>query len=715
MLAGVSGLAERVGGDIATTEPRVAALVTSWAAGLMRSAYVPMSGAELHQFLGEAARQLVQAASAAPANVAAARLVGASLVNADLVAAEALPATVSALARHLPDLAHLAGSPRPREQAAELEAAVAEGYAMRLRARILDEQESVRRAEIQARRQIENALRSSEARFRAIFANAGIGIGIADMEGRIVDANTAFASMLGYTVEEFRRLRVSDFVYPDDAPGIWDLYQQIIEGKQDAAQVEKRYRHRDGHYVWTELTASLIRDEDGEPLYTVAMVEDITARHELQERLRHQASHDPLTQLPNRALVQERLAALFARPAARVGVCYFDLDRFKAVNDRLGHDIGDRLLVAVAARLHECVSTRGHLIGRMGGDEFVVLVEDPEDGELQLLADAVLGVLSEPVDLGEHQLSVSASIGVVECPVAETTPAEVLKAADVTLYWAKADGRNRWAVFDPERGAQDMTRYTLSATLLQGLEREEFRVEYQPIVGLDDGRVRGVEALVRWEHPTLGRLGPNQFIDLAEENGAIVPLGLSVLAEACERAAEWNGAHPETGLYVSVNLAVRQAQEPNLVAKVARTLEKAGLPPNRLQLELTESALLGPAGHPVQAITELAGMGVRIAVDDFGTGYSNLSYLSRLPLHTLKLAGALVDGLRTPSDAAGSIVTSVVGLAHALGIEVTAEGVETRTQAEQLRAGGCDTAQGWLYGRPSPWQRLASRLRGEHR
>ena len=690
--------------------PEIAALARTWTVELARSAYVPMARSELTVFLTGLTEHLAAAAAAVPADVEAARAVGRTLVEADLVGADVLPATVAVLGRHLVAVAGAAGARPPERAAAVITAAVVEGYAARTRERILDEQETVRQAEVAARRQTEAELRGSEARFRAVFANAGIGIGIADLQGRIVDVNASFAAMLGYTIAEFCQLNVMDFVEPDDAAGMWELYQDIIDGKRESARVEKRYRHRSGKGVWTDLTASLIRDADGAPLYTVAMAEDVTDRRELQERLRVQALHDPLTALPNRTLFQERLAAVFAVPGNRVGVCYLDLDRFKAVNDRLGHDVGDQLLIAVSARLDGCVSGRGHFVARMGGDEFVLLVENPPEGELAALADSVLAVLSQPVEVGEHVLVVSASIGIVECAVAETTPAEVLKSADVTLYWAKNEGRNRWAVFDHDRNARDMTRYTLSATMLTGLARDEFQVEYQPILGLADGRVCGVEALVRWAHPTLGRLGPDQFIALAEENGAIVPLGRRVLLEACDLAAVWNAAHPDAQLFTSVNLAVRQAQEPDLVDDVARILEKTGLAPQLLQLELTESALLGPAGRPVEAITALAAMGVRIAVDDFGTGYSNLGYLPRLPLHTLKIAGGLVDGLDGSSSGVGHIVRSLVALAHALGLGVTAEGVETAQQAEQLRAAGCDTAQGWLYARAAPWSELGELL-----
>lgn len=710
-------LRDVIGGDRATPRsptPDVEKLVSAWAADLARPVYRPMSRVELHRFASWAAQRLAYACAADPVDTGSGREVGVALVDTDLLDADDLPATVTALSAHLPAVAADLGVRQAGQAARQIVSAVVAGYVARIRARILDEQETVRQAEVHARKQTQAALLSSEARFRAIFENSGIGIGIADMSGHIVDANEAFASMLGYTVEEFCRINVTDFVYPDDAQDMWELYSDIIEGKRERARVEKRYRHRDGRMVWTDLTASLIRDAHGTPLYTVAMAEDATTRRELQDRLRHHASHDPLTALPNRTMVNERLAELFARPGSRIGVCYLDVDNFKVVNDRLGHDVGDKLLVALSCRLHECVSGRGHLVGRMGGDEFVILVEDPPPGELAAVADTVLASLGPPVDVDEHRLVVTASIGIVETAVDDTTPAEVLKSADVTLYWAKADGRARWARYDPERAARDMTRYTLSATLAAGLEHDEFVVEYQPIVRIDDGTVAGVEALVRWDHPTLGRLGPDRFIQVAEETGAIVPLGRHVLHEACTRAAAWNDAHPDTSLFVSVNFAVRQAHDPALVSDVAEILAETGLPPGLLQLELTESALLGPAGRPVDAISALAGLGINIAVDDFGTGYSNLGYLPRLPLHSLKLAGVLVEGLRGPAAGAGRIVTSLVALAHSLGLTVTGEGVETSSQAAQLRAARCDTAQGWLYARPAPWDDIVTELERRH-
>jgi diguanylate cyclase (GGDEF)-like protein/PAS domain S-box-containing protein len=685
--------------------PDVGALVETWSAGLAEQIFLPMSRDELRVFLSGQAERLLVASAADPPDAATARAIGATLVNSDLVGADLLAATVRALSAHLP-----AGC-ADAEQAPVVLGAVTAGYVEALWNRILDQQESVRQAEVVARREMASALRSSEARFRAVFENAAIGILVSDMTGRIVEANPAMAGMLGYTVDELCRLRLADLIDAADAATMRETMVEMVHGRVDHVQMEKRHLHRDGSDVWTNLTVSVIRDADRTPMYTVAMVEDITGRRELQDRLRHQAMHDPLTQLPNRALFQERLAATLARPAGTVGVCYLDLDGFKMVNDRLGHDIGDSLLVAVGQRLAARVTGLRHLVARMGGDEFVVLVEDPLADELAQLAEDVLAALQAPFLVSGHELSISASIGLVECELGRMTPAELLKAADVTLYWAKSDGRGRWARFDPERNSRDMTRYTLSTTLLSGLLREEFVVDYQPLVRLADGRLHGVEALVRWRHPTLGRLAPDRFIDLAEETGSIVQLGHRVLECACAQAAAWNAEFPTADVLVSVNLTVRQAQEPTIVRDIVKVLEQTGLRPELLQLELTESALLGPGGQPIQALTELREAGIRLAVDDFGTGYSNLAYLRQLPLTELKLAGTLIDGLRTGDSAPDDpIVAMLVGLAHRLGLTVTAEAVETAEQADRLRAMGCDHAQGWHFARPAAPEAITEML-----
>jgi len=430
-----------------------------------------------------------------------------------------------------------------------------------------------------------------------------------------------------------------------------------------------------------------------------------------EARFRHQATHDPLTGLPNRALFADRLDQIFlgTPPDARLGVCFLDLDGFKAVNDSFGHHTGDQMLVAVAERLAAVAAESGHLIARLGGDEFVILVEQTTCADDAIkVADRVLRALGAPVRVDGHRLSVSASIGIVERPAAGTDPADVMRAADITLYWAKANGKARWALFDPKRNARDVARYKLSADLPAALDRDEFLLYYQPLVDLADGTIRGLEALARWRHRQLGLLTPDRFIDLAEDSGAIVPLGGRLLELACRQATRWPGRTP-TAPFVSVNLSVRQVRTPGLVAEVAEVLDRSGLPPSRLQLEITESAAMGSDDETLHTLQALADLGVRLAIDDFGTGYSNLAYLRALPVDGLKLAGSFVQGLRSPGtpDATDqAILTTLVSLGRTLGLTITAEGVETAIQARRLRAIGCALGQGWYFSRPLPDHRL---------
>nr|WP_232248448.1 bifunctional diguanylate cyclase/phosphodiesterase [Streptacidiphilus rugosus] len=572
------------------------------------------------------------------------------------------------------------------------------------------------------RRRLEDALRASENRFRAAFVDAGIGMALVDQDDLIIEANPALAEMLGHTVPELIRLHIRELMDVEERAR--RVHRQLVRGERDRFRLEKRLRHRQGHAVWTNITVSLIRDSSGEPLYTLAMVEDVSDARRLGDRLHYQAMHDPLTQLPNRSLFFERLAGAFAEADQRIGLCYLDLDGFQAINDTLGHHVGDELLVAVARRLEQRFAPRGHLVARMGGDEFAVLVPRSADAkELTALAAEVVELLGAPYDLSGQRVVATASVGVVERPVPGTTPTELVKDADATLCWAKTDGRSRWAFYDPERIAHQMTRQVLATTMRPALERDEFLLEYQPLVDLGDGRLRGVEALVRWRHPDFGRLAPDRFIQIAEETGAIVPLGRWVLETACRQARSWLDRYPDAQLFVSVNLAARQFWDSDVVADVAEILGSTRLPARLLQLELTESAVMGPAGRPVEALHALAAMGVRIAIDDFGTGYSNLAYLSRLPVHVLKLAGSFLEGFREPRPQAGprpgagaaprthaggpapraaadeKIVAALVGLSHVLGLTVTAEGVESAAQADRLRDTGCDTAQGWHFGR----------------
>jgi diguanylate cyclase (GGDEF)-like protein/PAS domain S-box-containing protein len=685
-----------------------------------RLGFVPMSSAETERLLLVQTVRLAQAVLAEDFDSHPAYEVGQAMVGAHLTEPEVVDFSVRALGEEfLPTvLPALHRSARARTRVAELQGRLAAGYARALRDRTFTQQERITRSAWQARDLTERALRDSEARFRAVFTGAATGIGIADTAGRIVEVNQAFADMLGYPVDELRELNVTRLFHTEDAEQLRQTYRALVSGARDVARLEKRYLRKDGSVVWADLAVSLIRHDDGRPRFTVAMVEDVTERHELQQRLRHQATHDPLTGLPNRTLFFERLGAAFTGGPAghRVGLCFLDLDGFKAVNDTLGHGLGDQLLVLVAGRLADTVSGRGHLVARMGGDEFVVLVEGSDGpAEVIAVAEAALAAVAEPLHVGDQQLAVTASVGIVETEVGGTDSSELMKAADTTLYWAKAEGRGRWALYDAERSARDIAKSTLAAQLPAALERGEFHVDYQPIVSLTDGSMYAVEALVRWRHPRLGLVGPDRFIGLAEETGLIVRLGRWVLERACADGARWHRDFPATPLVISVNLAARQAADPGIVPAVAEVLATTGLPPELLQLELTESAVMVTAGEPLGSLQPLADLGVKLAIDDFGTGYSNLAYLRRLPITCLKLAGQFVEDIRADEPGAVAderIVDALVRLAHALDLSVTAEAVETPGQADRLRALGCDTGQGRLFGPPAAAGAVTARLAG---
>ncbi|MFD5204809.1 putative bifunctional diguanylate cyclase/phosphodiesterase [Streptomyces sp. NPDC058375] len=569
--------------------------------------------------------------------------------------------------------------------------------------------------------------------YRAAFNAATLPMGVVDGRGHVVRANEALGGLLGTPAAVLAGRQACELLDLASDDRTWHAYREVLLGRRSRFRCTRRLKHSDGRSLWAEITVvpmtGASATEAARVLLTVA---DVSDRRELQEQLRHLQMHDPVTRLPNRTLFFERLASALETPPyqddslptrqhARIGLCYLDLDGFKAINDTLGHRTGDRLLAAVAARLTDCAENDAsrnpggtRLVARLGGDEFAILVEDSAGTrELTDLAHSVLAALQQPFDLAGQRLSVSASIGVVERTAAGTSPTGLMQAADTTLYWAKADGRARWTLFDPERNAHRMTRQSLSSTLRPAVERGEFTLEYQPLVGMADGVLRGVEALVRWNHPQFGVLPPNRFVQIAEEDGSIVQLGRWILRTACRQARRWQLDHPdEPPLFISVNVAVRQVWDSDLVADVAEILAETGLAPGLLQLELTESAVMGSGGRPLRALQALSDMGVRIAIDDFGTGYSNLAYLSRLPVSVLKLDGAFVKGFRYedgthPSPADETIVEAMVQLAHRLGLTVTAECVETAGQAERLRRIGCDTGQGWLYSRAVAPEQIA--------
>ena len=467
--------------------------------------------------------------------------------------------------------------------------------------------------------------------------------------------------------------------------------------------VEHRVIHPNGDLHWVHGRGQVVLGPDGTPTRLFGTAQDITERRKVEESLVHQALHDPLTGLPNRLLFVDRLGQALRRlqrRESRLSVLFIDLDRFKLVNDTHGHAAGDLVLVATTRRLQH-VLRPGDTVARLGGDEFIVLCEDlADDDEILPIARRALAALAVPLALEDgRQAFVSASIGVAVVGPGDNSAEELMADADSAMYQAKERGRNRLEVFDKTMRADVVARVEQSTALRHAVELGELRVHYQPEMRLADESMVGVEALVRWQHPDLGLIGPDQFIALAEDTGVVVALGAEVLRTACREVASWQTDSGPGAIHVAVNLSARQLTEPLVIDTVWAVLRETGMDPARLCLEITESVLMEDVASSVEALLGLKALGVRLAIDDFGTGYSSLSYLRRFPVDIVKIDRSFVAGLGV-DPAAEAIVAAVVNLAHALGLVVVGEGVETQEQLVMLRALGCDRAQGFLWSRP---------------
>jgi diguanylate cyclase (GGDEF)-like protein/PAS domain S-box-containing protein len=681
---------------------RIDALAVRWA----ERAYHDDAGAAAH--LATLLRKLAAVLRAEPFWPLSARAIGAELVTAggrgnsersDTIDIESLVAhSLRLLRRDLPEVFGLQGPEGERRISAALDELVA-GMAGALRDRIqldggdLDRARPARASAVDGRH------------IRAVYEQAAVGIAIVSLDGRVLDLNPALCRMFGLEGPLDQPRPMSDFVHPDDMVDVVERLKRISSGGEpDVVRMEMRLVRVDSRVMWVHVTASRVLGEDGSPSHVTGLIEDVSDRHRLWSRLREASFADQLTRLPNQAVADQWLHRAFAGgELSRVGICALDLDGFHVINDQLGQQIGDRLLLGVAGRLH--LAAGNNVVCRTGDDEFVVLIADPTGGsDVSRLADRLQAALATPFHIDGHTLVVSASIGVAETSTAHGSAAELLRAADVARGWARALGGGRRVVFDPERDAAEAARFALLSGLRGAIDRGEFRLVYQPLVRLADGRVRGAEALVRWQHPDQGVVGPGRFIELAEHSGAIVPLGRWVLQAACEQAAGWWRELGDAAPFVSVNVSPVQLAEPAWVHEVTSVLAATGLPAHLLQLEITEQAVLGDELVVLAALSALREAGVRIALDDFGTGYSSLAWLRRLPVHGLKIDGSFIDGLRNPSadPTDTSIVRALIELAHALGLEVTAEWVETAVQAQRLAELGCDVGQGRWFGDAGP-------------
>lgn len=568
-------------------------------------------------------------------------------------------------------------------------------------------------SDITQSREAEEASRRSERLLRSVLDTAQDAFVAVDGYGVVLEWNRRAESMFGWRRDEAMGRNLRDLFVPERR-GVKDPWADVRAADMVAATTEVTAVRADGSDFPTEVT--LWHTGEGPDLRWNAFIRDITERHRLQHELRSLAFTDALTGLANRAQFQSRLDdALSGRPstAGPTAVLFFDVDDFKTINDSLGHAAGDRLLTVFAERVRQSIRPTD-LVARMSGDEFAVLLPEVSSlGEAVAVAERIGARLREPLQLDGVTTVASVSIGIASTSTGRALGGEdLLRDADAAMYHAKRSGKNRAAVYDPGLQAAALERLELQSDLSLALERHEFSLAYQPYFDLTTEALAGFEALLRWHHPTRGSVSPGEFIPRAEESGLIQRLGGWALHRACEDAVSWDRADPSLGPQsVNVNVSSLQIQEPGFLAEVDEVLERTGLDPGRLVLEITEGLLVRGATRPVAVLTDLRQRGVRIAIDDFGTGYSSLSYLQRLPIDILKIDKGFVDPL-TDRPAETSMAKVIVQMGQALGLEVVAEGVERAEQLDALRALQCDAAQGFYLGRPMSPRRAAGLVTG---
>ncbi|NOT48430.1 MAG: EAL domain-containing protein [Acidobacteria bacterium] len=548
------------------------------------------------------------------------------------------------------------------------------------------------------------ALRESEERFRSAFNYAPIGIALVSAGGTWLKVNHALCNILGYTENEFLEMDFQSIIFKDDLGNTLVKIHELISGKSANCQMEQRYLHKSGETVWASWSVSTASESKSSVPNLIFQIQDITARKSAEEKLQHEATHDVLTGLPNRKMFMNRLTdALTASKRNRnykVSILFIDLDRFKYVNDSLGHLIGDQLLIGISDRLRECLRP-SDIVARLGGDEFTILVEGNYDiNEVVRIAERIQQKFGVPFDLEGHEVFSSASIGILHASEQHFSSEDMMRDADTAMYQAKRAGKARHEVFDEQMHLAARETLQLETDLRRAVDNGEIYVQYQPIFTLSTGRIQGIEALTRWLHPKLGEVSPARFIGIAEEIGIIDALGEYILERTCKEVGPIiNAFSPEHELTLSVNLSCRQFGQPKLVENVTRILDETKFPTRKLKLEITESIFFEYQAKAIEMLNQIRDLGIEIDIDDFGTGYSNLGYLIRLPISTLKIDRTFVS----PIDSDGKnteIVKTVLALARNLGLKTVAEGIETEHQLKALKDLGCDGGQGYFFAKP---------------
>jgi len=555
------------------------------------------------------------------------------------------------------------------------------------------------------RKRADDALRHSQERFELVARATSDAVWDWDFSTNNIWWNEGYQKLFGYTPEEIVNGLDSweTNIHPDDSERVMqDIHRHIDSGKTNW-QSEYRFRRADGSFAFVIDRGYVVYDAARTPIRMLGSMMDVTERKSLEEQLTHQALHDPLTKIANRALFKDRVdhaLTKLERNNSSLAVLFLDLDNFKSINDSLGHATGDKLLVAVAERLQDCLRT-ADTAARLGGDEFALLVEAMlRPDESTMIAERVLNVFKQPFIIDGKEIYVGTSIGIASGTNNQLNSEELLRNADLAMYLAKSQGKGKFVVFEPRMHTALMERIELEEELRRGIDEEEFVIHYQPILDLGSKELLGVEALVRWMHPRSGMLAPGRFIPLAEETGLIVPLGEWILGEACRQVQMWREDFNNCkGVSITVNISIRQFQQVELVEMVRKALKNSGLPPQSLILEITESFMMQDTESTIAKLHELKKLGVRIAIDDFGTGYSSLSYLQRFPIDILKIDKSFIDKLGQGSEA-NAVARAIIMMGDSLNLKTIAEGIEHSEQIDELQLLGCEAGQGFHFAKP---------------
>ncbi|WP_119677568.1 EAL domain-containing protein [Indioceanicola profundi] len=567
--------------------------------------------------------------------------------------------------------------------------------------------------DITQRKRAEHALRESEERLKLAVRATRSGVFDSNFVKGTYWWSPEFIEMLGYDAAEAMNANVlmEAILHPDDRNSVLAHTEKYLSGDVGDYLALYRLRHRDGSWVWIEARGQAIRDDQGKPVRFTGTMTDVSDRKRFEEQLMYVSTHDPLTGLPNRTLVQDRLqqaVAAAGRKGTWVAVLLLDLDRFKLVNDSLGHQIGDKLLRAMAQRL-STTSRPSDTIGRLGADEFMMVLEDLSEPQMAArIAETILVGMSRPFSIDGHQLFISTSIGIALFPGDAVDINALMRDADTAMHNVKASGGNGYRFFTPEMNEAAVARLSLEHSLREALDQDQFFLHYQPKIDLETMEAVGAEALIRWNHPELGLVSPAKFIPVAEETGLIIQVGDYVMRQALSQIREWQARGFEP-MPVAVNVSVRQITSSDFGQRVRALLDEYGVSPELLELEITETAMMSNLAYIVDALNDLRDVGIRIAIDDFGTGYSSLSYLRKLPITTLKVDRSFVSEATTNADTA-AIAATIIAMGRQLGLQVVAEGIETADQLEFLRHHRCDLLQGYYFSRPLPPADLEDRF-----